>query len=84
MCPHLDTHAFDDIVIPALKAYKPELIVIASGFDAGGLDPLGRQMLHTGTYKYFTEKVKGLCEELDTKPPLLFSHEGGCEFLGRV
>jgi acetoin utilization deacetylase AcuC-like enzyme len=72
------THAFDDIVIKALMAYKPELIVVASGFDAGALDPLGRQMLHSGSYKHFVSKLKALSDGgLETKPPLLFSHEGG-------
>lgn len=71
-------HAFDDIVLKAVHMYKPELIVVASGFDAGGLDPLGRQMLHQGTYRYFATKLRELSDGgLETNPPLLFTHEGG-------
>ncbi|KAI9025549.1 histone deacetylase superfamily protein [Hyaloraphidium curvatum] len=72
------THAFDDIVVPAFKAFRPELIVVASGFDAGALDPLGRQMLYSDSYKHFVGRLKELSRGgLDTKPPILFSHEGG-------
>ena len=34
--------AIDRVVVPALEAFAPELVVIACGFDAGALDPLGR------------------------------------------
>ena len=36
--------AFDQIVIPALDAFQPELIIVPSGFDAGAYDPLGRML----------------------------------------
>ncbi|MBL8183203.1 MAG: class II histone deacetylase, partial [Blastocatellia bacterium] len=34
--------AFEQVVIPALHKFKPELIVVPSGFDGSGVDPLGR------------------------------------------
>jgi len=34
--------AFEELVLPALRTFHPELILVASGFDAAGLDPLGR------------------------------------------
>ncbi len=37
--------AFERVVMPALKRFKPELIVVPSGFDGSGVDPLGRQMV---------------------------------------
>ena len=33
--------ALERVVIPALERFRPELIVVACGFDAGALDPLG-------------------------------------------
>jgi acetoin utilization deacetylase AcuC-like enzyme len=37
--------AFAASCVPALERFKPELIVVASGFDASGVDPLGRMMV---------------------------------------
>ena len=34
--------AFEKVVIPALMRFKPDLIVVPSGFDASGVDPMGR------------------------------------------
>jgi len=45
------------VVLPALSAFRPELIAVASGFDASGLDPLGRMMCHADTYREMTALV---------------------------
>ncbi|HJU46605.1 MAG TPA: class II histone deacetylase, partial [Gaiellaceae bacterium] len=37
--------AFEQVVVPALERFRPQLIVVASGFDAAALDPLGRMLL---------------------------------------
>lgn len=37
--------------MPALDAYKPELILVSSGFDAGFLDPLGTMMLSSEHFR---------------------------------
>ena len=34
------TAAFERIVAPAIRAFKPDLLVVAPGFDANGTDPL--------------------------------------------
>ena len=36
---------FESIILPALDIYQPELIIVASGFDASRYDPLGRMIL---------------------------------------
>ena len=38
-------YAFERVVVPALRAFRPELIIVASGFDASAYDPLGRMDL---------------------------------------
>ena len=50
--------------MPALHRYKPELIVVACGFDANGLDPLARMLLQTqaapdGGERLLASKVSG-------------------------
>jgi acetoin utilization deacetylase AcuC-like enzyme len=67
---------FDHIVIPALRAYRPELIIVPSGFDAGGYDPFGRMMMHSGGYRSLTAKMLGIADEL-CGGRLLLCHEGG-------
>ncbi len=68
--------AYDKVVIPALHKYKPQLIVIPSGFDAGAYDPLGRMQVHSDGYRSLTRKMMAAADELcDGK--LLLTHEGG-------
>lgn len=64
------------VVAPALRAFRPDLIVVPSGFDAGGFDPLGRMMLSSESYRSFARTLKGLAQEL-CGGRLLFTHEGG-------
>ena len=46
--------AFEQIVIPALDRYRPQLIVVASGLDANSVDPLARMLLTSDTYRRLT------------------------------
>lgn len=68
--------AFDRVVEPALRRFRPELIVVASGFDAGALDPLGVMMLSAAAYGELTDRLRLLAEEL-CGGRLAMSHEGG-------
>ena len=68
--------AYDRVVIPALKAFRPDFIVVPSGFDAGAMDPLGRMMMHSEGYRVLTRKLLALADEL-CNGRLVFTHEGG-------
>ena len=68
--------AFDLLVTPALCAFKPDLIVVASGLDASAFDPLARMQAHTGTYRAMAERIVGLAGEL-CGGRLVAAHEGG-------
>ncbi len=68
--------AFDRVVEPAVRRFRPDLLVVASGFDAGALDPLGRMMLSAGAYGELTARLVGLADEL-CGGRLAMSHEGG-------
>jgi acetoin utilization deacetylase AcuC-like enzyme len=68
--------AVDRVVVPALDAFAPELIVIACGFDAGALDPLGRMLLPAATFGAMTDRLLDAAARLcDNR--LVASHEGG-------
>ena len=68
--------ALDRVVGPALEAFAPELIVIACGFDAAALDPLGRMMLPAAAFGTMTERLLELADRL-CAGRLIASHEGG-------
>ena len=68
--------AFDQIVIPALDAFKPEFIIVPSGFDAGAYDPLGRMQVHSDGYRSLTKKLVSSAER-NCQGRILMTHEGG-------
>ncbi len=69
-------YAFEQIVIPALLAYQPDLIIVPCGFDASIEDPLGRMMLYEDSYRKMTQKLMEVANQVcDGK--LVFTHEGG-------
>ena len=57
-------YAFDEIVAPALREYRPELIIVASGFDASSLDPLARTMAEAATFAALTRRVLDIAQEV--------------------
>ncbi len=67
---------YDRVVIPALRAFRPELIVVPSGFDAGAHDPLGRMMMTGEGYRSLTAKLMTAAEEL-CNGRIVMCHEGG-------
>jgi acetoin utilization deacetylase AcuC-like enzyme len=68
--------AFERVVLPALYKYKPDLIVVPSGFDGSAADPLGRMMLFSDTYRKMTKMLKAAATDL-CAGRLMMSHEGG-------
>lgn len=68
--------AFDLVVLPALRQYKPELIVVASGLDANCLDPLARMMLYSDSYRWMMAGVMEVAAEC-CNGRVAVVHEGG-------
>ncbi len=68
--------AFTHLVLPALHAHKPDAIIIACGFDAAALDPLGRMLATADTFRQMTRLTKEAAETL-CAGRLLAVHEGG-------
>lgn len=69
-------HAMETLVLPALEAFRPELIVVACGFDACAKDPLGKMLLNSAAFATMTGQVKALAERL-CHGRLVLVHEGG-------
>jgi acetoin utilization deacetylase AcuC-like enzyme len=67
---------FERVVAPALRAFKPDLIWVASGFDAAINDPLGRMIVTLTGYRGMTQRIMALADEL-CDGRLAIVHEGG-------
>jgi len=63
-------------IIPELKKFKPDLILISAGFDAHAMDPLADLNFDTEDYYYITEKLMEVANEF-CKGRLVSSLEGG-------
>jgi len=68
--------AVERAVVPALRAFRPDLVIIASGYDAAVFDPLGRMLAHSGTYRAMTGLVIQAADDL-CGGRVVVVHEGG-------
>ena len=68
--------AFDEIVAPIVRSFRPDLIMVAAGQDASVFDPTGRMMVSAAGFRALTERVAHLADEL-AGGRLVVSTEGG-------
>ena len=64
--------AFDKVVMPIALQFRPDLILVASGFDAAATDPLGDYVLTPNIYAYMTQRLMTLANGR-----VILSLEGG-------
>ncbi|MDF1728972.1 MAG: class II histone deacetylase [Sulfitobacter sp.] len=76
-CGHVAyLHAMDRVVLPALDAFKPDMIIVACGFDASMVDPLARMQVTSLTFAEMTARIMQAADRL-CGGRLVLSHEGG-------
>lgn len=63
-------------VYPALRAFKPDLLMISAGFDAHELDPLGQLRLTTAGFGRLTTRLLAVADEVCAGKAVLVT-EGG-------
>ncbi|MCL4187977.1 MAG: class II histone deacetylase [Rhodobacteraceae bacterium] len=68
--------AMERIVLPALDRFGPDAIVVACGYDAAAVDPLGRMLATAATFGAMTAQVMGAAARL-CGGRLALVHEGG-------
>ena len=68
--------AFDEIVAPILRGFRPDLIMVAAGQDASVFDPTARMLVSAGGFSALAERIAALADEL-TGGRLVASTEGG-------
>ncbi|WP_309666198.1 class II histone deacetylase [Tabrizicola sp.] len=66
----------DRVVLPALHRFAPEVIIVACGFDASAVDPLGRMLATADTFRQMTRTVMAAADSL-CAGRLVLVHEGG-------
>ncbi|NEQ48772.1 MAG: histone deacetylase, partial [Leptolyngbya sp. SIO3F4] len=65
---------FDQQIIPFLKQFQPDLLLVSAGYDATAADPLAGVNLMPMDYGIFTTACKKIT------PRILFGLEGGYEY----
>jgi len=52
--------AMRDRVLPALEAFRPDILLISAGFDAHKADPLAQLRVETADYAWITKELMGV------------------------
>jgi acetoin utilization deacetylase AcuC-like enzyme len=67
---------FDGEVLPAVRRFSPDLVLVSCGFDTHRDDPLGGLRLESATYGTMTAALVALSQELGIPRPVVLL-EGG-------
>ncbi len=67
---------YQEILVPVMRRYAPELILVPAGFDAHYQDPVGRSRLTEAFFRRLTHLILNLRSEVND-PPILLALEGG-------
>ena len=69
-------YLYRELLTPVVRRYRPELILVAAGFDAHKADLLGRSRMTAQGFGGLARLLAGLVREAGS-PPLLLALEGG-------
>jgi acetoin utilization deacetylase AcuC-like enzyme len=72
--------AWRDVILPALDAHAPQLLIISGGFDAHKADPLAQLRLETSDFAWITEELAGVAER-HCRGRLVSVLEGGYDLI---
>ncbi len=73
--------AFRRVVIPALEAHRPDVLLVSAGFDAHARDPLAAMELHEDTYGAMATALIDVADALG-HGRVGFFLEGGYDLVG--
>lgn len=68
--------ALERLALPAIRAHGPDLIVVACGFDASGVDPLSRTLVSSAGFRAMTRAVLDVADDV-CGGRVAMAHEGG-------
>jgi acetoin utilization deacetylase AcuC-like enzyme len=55
---------YDEVVLPAVRRFGPQLILVSAGYDAHWADPLGPLTLSVAGYAALTQRLAALADEV--------------------
>jgi acetoin utilization deacetylase AcuC-like enzyme len=67
---------FEEVLLPLVREHRPDLVILCSGYDSAAMDPMGRMLLHSDSYRRLTELFKALAEDV-CDGRLVVVQEGG-------
>ena len=73
--------ALESVILPRLRSFQPELIVISAGFDAHQRDPLANLNLLEGDFLWATQKIMEVADA-SAKGRVVSMLEGGYDLEG--
>ena len=73
--------AYDMVILPALNAFRPELLLISAGFDAHIKDPLANINLTGEDYRWITRRLMAVAD-LHARGRVVSLLEGGYDLEG--
>ena len=68
--------AWQDRIIPALGAWKPQLLIVSAGFDAHRADPLAEMRVETEDFAWLTDQLMAVADS-HAKGRIVSVLEGG-------
>jgi acetoin utilization deacetylase AcuC-like enzyme len=74
--------AFEVAILPRLREFKPELLIISAGFDAHTRDPLANLNLVEADYIWVTKKLMDLADDDVGQGRIVSMLEGGYDLQG--
>ena len=54
---------FDEVILPVLRQFRPDILLVSAGFDAHERDPLAGMRLTTGAFGAMTQALRGVADE---------------------
>jgi acetoin utilization deacetylase AcuC-like enzyme len=73
--------AFETVILPRLREFKPELLVISAGFDAHTRDPLANLNLVEADFTWVTKKLMDIADS-SAQGRIVSVLEGGYDLEG--
>jgi acetoin utilization deacetylase AcuC-like enzyme len=68
--------SFEQILLPVLESFEPELIIVSAGFDAHERDPLSSMRLRASDYRWMASRLAAIADQL-SHGRVLLALEGG-------
>jgi len=54
---------FEEVILPVVRQFRPEMLLVSAGFDAHERDPLAGMRLTTGAFGAMTQALRGAADE---------------------